>query len=441
MALKFGKKGLRNVLTDAEMAAISALFEKHMGLGNVTLKGPAINIPELKKLLSVGLNKNNTNLVQDAIDRTQAFLNQPPPGGGASKFPGDKSGLPTIPATVTPGGVPGGGGPLSQIAGGGGAGGHGGGGTGVSGHGGQGGFSSQGFHIPAPFTTPQSDGINRMFEDLLNGIQREPEPIEVLDPDLIAALEQSALGLINTDASTFFDPSLISGLQGTISQLLEGQGLPDEVLRSLQNRSREGLATRERELLQRRGAEFANRNAFGSGSQVRALEEIERAVTGELSNAFSEIGLLDAQASERNRLAGVSGGTAFGGLMLGAQELEGQLQQAGQQGLLNLGNLNLATESTSINEALARQGLDLDALQLAISRELGLGDLSLGQDTLELERQLQELLQNLLLQQNFFASEPTGEAGGAAGEIVQNALDRLNDLLGGGRDNGGGFIL
>jgi hypothetical protein len=250
-----------------------------------------------------------------------------------------------------------------------------------------------------------------LFAQLLAGQQREPRDIQTLDQGSLSNLTNTLNQMLGTGGSDLLPADLVSQLRGTIDELLGSPGLPEGALRDAQNRVREGLATRERELIQRRGDDFAARNSFGSGPQGRVLQEIEMAVSQELANELTKIGMENASAAERSRALGLQGGTSLGQLMLGSENLATSRQSLGTEGLLGLGNLNLASQSTAIQEALQRQGLDLNALQLAISRELGMGDLDLDQQELEMQRQMNELVQNLFLNSNYFG---TGEGEGGA---------------------------
>lgn len=426
---------IRGSASAQDLARLAQILQRNLGAGFGGLLGGRVNSPDLRRLLEFGLNKQNRQFVLGILDAANKFKlanlpkpdarlpnpkppfqKQPPPGPAPPPGPGGHGGGPS------PGGSPGG------VDGG-----HGFGGP-------PGNFSSRGQPIPPPFQTPQSPQINNLFTALLNGIQRQPREIKTLPPELLAALQASFQKLLGTNPDALLNQDLVSQAQNTINQLLESPGLPEEVLRNAQNRVREGLATRERSLLQRRGDLAASRNAFGSGPQVRALEGIERDVSQELANQLTNISLEDARAAERARALGLQSSQGLNNLLLQAQQVAGGLQSAGQQGVLGLGNLNLASQSTAIQEALQRQGLDLKALQLAISRELGLADVDIRQSQLELQRQLEEFMRNLFLQSNFFGN-PLAEDGSGGGGFLPNFNFNFGGagVGGGNQDRGRNF--
>ncbi len=202
--------------------------------------------------------------------------------------------------------------------------------------------------------------------------------------------------LLNRRDVNALPDELRSAMIAQLMEIFESPGFPPELLQGLQNQARTASATRERERLLRRSGEFNARGLFGSGPQVRALEDIEMEESEDLLNAMNQIGFANAQAA--------------------IQQIQNALQGTGMLGQLGLGEEQLAS-----NELLR-------ALQLSIGRELGLGDLGLREQQFGLERAIQELLMNLNLLSGFTGTGGGGEAtsgGGNASPFTGGAPDFL----------------
>lgn len=170
-------------------------------------------------------------------------------------------------------------------------------------------------------------------------------------------------------------PELRQAMIAQLMEIFENPGFPPELLAALQNQARTTGATRERERLLQRSGQFNAQGLFGSGPQVRSLEGIQREESESLLNSMNQIGFANANAA--------------------IQQIQNAFQGTGI-----LGNIGLGEEQLGSNE-------QLRALQLAISRELGLGDLGLRGEMFGFERAIQELLLNLNLLQNFQGTEGT----------------------------------
>jgi len=159
------------------------------------------------------------------------------------------------------------------------------------------------------------------------------------------------------------DPAVIAGLTNSILELLENPGFPEEILQGARNRARGEGKNATRDAILRRGDDFSARGLFGSGLQTRDIERIETQGRRSIQDALAQIDFANAQQS----LGSIS--TAF-------------------QGVNTLNSLG-ATEFGGV----------LDALQLALSRDLGLRGLDLQELQLLSNNALQELLNSLLLGQ------------------------------------------
>jgi len=142
-------------------------------------------------------------------------------------------------------------------------------------------------------------------------------------------------------------------LQQLIDNALNNPGFGEELLQRLMNQASTTGSLRERDRITRRGGDFAASGLFGSGLQGRAIQDIEAQESQALHGAQTEIGVADAEMAIQ-----------------------------------------------SISQA-------LQALQIATSRELGMGNLQLGQGGLRvdeaglaLQAALQEWIQNMWLLQN-----------------------------------------
>lgn len=408
-SLLFGSSGLfgRHIagsFQEGEEARLAALLGRP-GAG-FNLRGGRVNLPELRQLLASGnLNRNNTQFLQGIINQATAArdaaraaapppgtLTLPPPQTGIRVPAPDDSNDLVFRSPDDPGRPPGGGG-------GGGGGGRGGGGDPGAG-GGQprlpGNLQDLFSGSPIRNITPFSEGVGGEIQgrllELLNAPRREVDAFGGLRPQF----------------------------ESQIQSLLGSQGFAPDLLLALENRVRSNLKGRENEELQRRGDIFAGRNQFGSGPQVRSLEEVERGTRESLAESFTNIGLESARAGEQSRALGFQGLNALGQIGLGEETLESndffRGAQTGAQGLLGLGGLNLQGENIASQEM-------RDLIRSSIARELGLEDIDLRRDDLELQRQVQQLLINLEILSNFFG---TGEGEGAGG-LPPGLLDDLFD--------------
>jgi hypothetical protein len=167
---------------------------------------------------------------------------------------------------------------------------------------------------------------------------------------------------------------LRSPFEDALLALLENPGMDPELLEGMRNNVRGASKNRERDRLLRRADDFNSRGIFSSGLTEEGLRDIEQDESTALLGSLNQIDYQNA--------------------MYTLQSLDRAFQ-----GTLGLGNLNLAAEGLGSSEF-------LESLRLAISRELGLGDLALGQGRLDLDRQIQELMANLDITRLFGGGMP-----------------------------------
>lgn len=142
-------------------------------------------------------------------------------------------------------------------------------------------------------------------------------------------------------------------LQELIDRLMDSPGFAPDVLDAMRNQARNQAKLTERDQIFRRGDEFAARGLFGSGLSRQAIQGIEQATGNALSSSMTNIDIANAQAQNQNWRAAIG------------------------------------------------------AISAAIQRELGLGQLDLGQQglglnwtQLGLDQAFREWLQNMWLAQN-----------------------------------------
>ena len=142
-----------------------------------------------------------------------------------------------------------------------------------------------------------------------------------------------------------------SWLDDIIGRLMDQPGFDPELLRSMRTQAKETVASGERNKLLRRGSGGAAKGMFGSGVEGQAVRGIEEEAGRMLTGALNQIDLSNAQAAQR-----------------------------------------------SIDQV-------LNAIQLKISREIGLGNLSVAQGRLALDAAIQQILIQLEIWKNWYANQ------------------------------------
>ncbi len=199
-------------------------------------------------------------------------------------------------------------------------------------------------------------------------------------------------------------PGILDPFMEMLQDIMANPGFDEDILSGARVNIRENNAQNLRDAQLRRADEFAGRNLYGSGPQVRAIEDVERQVRGEEARQLTGLDLANAQAGLTSVNSAISGVNSLGGLNLGAEQL-------------------------SIQEALGRQGGLLSLLSTASGRDLGLAGLDLEAQRLAMERAIQELMFRLQMSSGFTSSDGTTNTDGGGGDGLDDIID---SILGGG---------
>lgn len=257
------------------------------------------------------------------------------------------------------------------------------------------------------------------------------------------------------------DPQLNDAMKKALLDLLGGGGFSN--IDASRNLIRQEAKTGFRDAAQRRASDFGARGLYGSGAQVRDIENLERTFANARIRGINDLETANEQFGLQKTAQGIQGFGVQRGLELtesqqaiaralgindqqlrdliskrraGASRyatdasLKISANQLDLQKLLGLRELDARDSDRALREKLGLGGLDAEAERSRIAELLGLGDLELGRDRFgldterfEFDKSIQELLQTLMLGAlPGFARSPQGSglAPGGLEEILRS---------------------
>lgn len=216
--------------------------------------------------------------------------------------------------------------------------------------------------------------------------------------------QQQAGQQIQRDLAPF-----LAQLQAKAQEQLDREdfGLPEDVLRDQRNALVATSGQVQNQALQQAAGAFNSRGTLKSGISAGKTDAITRQTSEAVANALSNLALQDAQFANEGRRDAFSMATGIQSLAsqtaLGAGQLDltglvegGRIDEAGRQ---RLSNQFIEQQRLSLQEMLGNQSAGLQGSQIALQRELGLGDLGLREQQFLFNSNLTSQLQNLMARQ------------------------------------------
>ncbi len=196
----------------------------------------------------------------------------------------------------------------------------------------------------------------------------------------------------------FLPPEVRQPFINAILSGLNAEGLPPELLNALQNQVRGQGRLAIQEGTRDVEENLARRGLFRSGRTQRDVERLRNAVGSQVQQGITAVNAQDIAQRNANL------DRAFAGVR-------------------SLANITGQELELGVRENLALLGLDLDAMQLELARELGFENIRLDEMRLAMERALQEILVNR--DTGILGLFPPGDSGGGGGPSIEDILAGL----------------